>query len=114
MTKLKKSLKNFLNSCKMQIVFKNKTRLDTNFYFKDGISKDLTSGVVRLWNKSNYGNRVRRFNIRIGEPIGLSPHTKKNKLSLIAALSPLIYYFATIQHSMTILVFYHMRTKSLY
>ena len=34
-TKLKKSIKNFLNSCKMQIVFKNKTRLGNNFHFKD-------------------------------------------------------------------------------
>ena len=34
-TNLKKSLKNTLNCCKLQIVFKNKTRL-SNFYFKDG------------------------------------------------------------------------------
>ena len=42
-TKLKKSLKNFLNCCKLQIVFKNKTRLDNNFHFKDQIPKDLSS-----------------------------------------------------------------------
>ena len=45
-TKVKKSLKNILNSCILQIVFKNKTRLGNNFHFKDRISKDLTSGAV--------------------------------------------------------------------
>ena len=45
-TKLKKSLKNILNCCKLQIVLKNKTRLDNNFHFKDQILKDVTSGVV--------------------------------------------------------------------
>ena len=45
-TTLKKSLKNILNCCKMQIVFKNKTRLGNNFHFKDQIPKDLTSDVV--------------------------------------------------------------------
>ena len=45
-TKLKKSLKNILNCCKLQIVFENKTRLGNNFCFKDRILKDLTSGVV--------------------------------------------------------------------
>ena len=44
-TKSKKSLKNILNFCKLQIVFKNKTILDNNFHFKDQIPKDLTSGV---------------------------------------------------------------------
>ena len=44
--KLKESLKNILNCCKVQIVSKNKTRLDKNFNFKDWIPKDLTSGVV--------------------------------------------------------------------
>ena len=59
-TKLKKSLKNILNCCKLQIVFKNKTRLGNNFHFKDQIPKDLTSGVVYkfqcgLCNESYYG-----------------------------------------------------------
>ena len=45
-TKLKKSLKNFLNCCKLQIDFKNKTRLDNNFHFKDQIPKDLSSSAV--------------------------------------------------------------------
>ena len=36
-TKLKKSLKNILNCCKLQIVFQNKTRLGNNFHFKGQI-----------------------------------------------------------------------------
>ena len=44
--KLKKSLKNILNCCKLQTVFKNKIRLGNNFHFKNRIPKDLTSGVV--------------------------------------------------------------------
>ena len=38
-TKLKKSLKNILNCCKLLIVFKDKTRLDNSFHFKDQIPK---------------------------------------------------------------------------
>ena len=56
-TKVKKSLKNVLNCCELQIVFKNKTRLGNNFHFKDRIPNDLTSGVIykfqcRLCNES--------------------------------------------------------------
>ena len=45
-TKLKKPLKNILNCCKLQIVFKNKTALGNNFHFKDHIPKDLIFDVV--------------------------------------------------------------------
>ena len=45
-TMLKKSLKNILNCCKLQIVFKNKTRLGKNFDFKGRLLKDITSNVV--------------------------------------------------------------------
>ena len=80
-TKLKKSLKNILNYCKLHIVFKNKTRLD-NFYFKDQIPKDLLSGVVYkfqfgLCNESYYGECMRHLTVRIGEHIGISPFTRK-------------------------------------
>ena len=44
--KLRKSLKNILNCCKMQTVFKNKTRLGYNCNFKDWIPKYLTSDVT--------------------------------------------------------------------
>ena len=46
----------------MQIMFKNKTRLDNNFHFKDRISKDLTSVVYKLqcghYNESYYDECV--------------------------------------------------------
>ena len=81
-TKLKKSLKNILNCCKLQIVFKNKTRLGNNFHFKDQIPKDFTSGVVYkfqcgLCNESYYGECIRHLNVRIGEHTGISPLTRK-------------------------------------
>ena len=81
-TKLKKSLKNILNCCKLQIVFKNKTRLGNKFHFKDQIPKDLTSGVFYkfqcgLCNESYYGECMRHLNVRIGEHIGISPLTRK-------------------------------------
>ena len=84
-TKLKKSLKNILNCCKLQIVFKNR------------ISKDLTFGVVYKFqygpcNEPYYGECVRHFNVRIGEHMSISLLTK-NKLSLRTALWPIIYYF---------------------
>ena len=81
-TKLKKSSKNILNCCKLQIVFKNKTRLGNNFHFKDQIPKNLTSGFVYkfhcgLCNESYYGECMRHLNVRIGEHIGISPLTRK-------------------------------------
>ena len=46
MTNLKKSLKNIFNCWKLQIVFKDKTRLGNKFHLKYRIPKDLTSCVV--------------------------------------------------------------------
>ena len=62
-TRLKKSLKNILNCCKLQILFKNKTRLGSNFHFKYWIPRDFTSGVVYefqcgLCNESYRGDCV--------------------------------------------------------
>ena len=81
-TKLKRSLKNILNCCKLKIVFKNKTRLDNNFHLKNQIPKDLISGVVYkfqcgLCNESYYGECMRHLNVRIGENIGISLLTRK-------------------------------------
>ena len=111
-TNLKKSLKIILNCCKLQIVLKNKARLGNNFHFKDRIMKDLTPGVVQkfqrgLCNESYYGECVRHVNIGIGEQTGISPLTKnrvkpKNRRT---ASKQIIYFFATIQHRRTILVF---------
>ena len=108
-TKLKKSLQSILNCCKLQIVFKNKTRLGNNFHFKDQIPKDLTSGVIYkfqcgLCNESYYGEYMRHLNVRIGEHIGISPLTRKQVKSKNSSVADL-YYFATIHHLMTILVF---------
>ena len=80
-SKLKKSLKNILNCWKVQIVFKNKTRLGNNFHFKDRIANDLTSGVFckfqcGLCNESYYGECVRHLNVRIGEHIDISTYQK--------------------------------------
>ena len=76
-TKLKKSLKNILNCCKLQIVFKDKTRLGNNFHFKDQIPKIFLGVVYKfqcgLWNEFYYGECVRHLNVRIG----ISRLTKK-------------------------------------
>ena len=81
-TKFKKPLKNILNCCKLQIVFKNKTRLGNNLHFKDQILKDLTSGVAYefqcgLCNESYSGECITHMNVRIGGHIGRSPLTRK-------------------------------------
>ena len=65
----------------MQQVFENKTRLGNKFYFKDRISKDLSSGVVfwisvRTCNESYYGECVRYSNVRFSK-INISPLNKK-------------------------------------
>ena len=69
-TKLTKSLKKILNCCKLQIMFKNKTRFGSNFYFKDGISEDDVSSAVckfqcTLCNESYYGECNRHVNVRL-------------------------------------------------
>ena len=79
---LQKSLKYILIVCKLQIVFKSKTRLGNGFHFQDWIPKDLTSGVVYkfqcgLCSEFYYGESVRHLNVRTGEHIGISPLTKK-------------------------------------
>ena len=70
-----------INCCKLQIVFKNKTRLGNNFHFKDQIPKDLTSGVVykfqwRFCSEAYWDECMRHF-VRIGEHIEVSPLTRK-------------------------------------
>ena len=107
--KLKKSLKNILNCCKLQIMIKYKTRIGKSFHFKDRIPNYLTSGVVYefpcgLCNESCYGERVRDLNVRVGEHVGTSPLTKKQVRPKNSSAAN-HYYFVTIQHPMTILVF---------
>ena len=50
--------------------------------FRDRIHKELTSGVVYIFQcglckESYHGECVRHLNVRIGEHIGISPLTKK-------------------------------------
>ena len=63
-------------------MFKSQNKLVKAFRFKDGISKELTSGAVYkfqcgLCNQSYYGECIRHLNVRIGEHIGISPLTRK-------------------------------------
>ena len=81
--KLKKSLKNVLSCCKLQILFKNKTRLGNTFHFKDRFLKDVTPGAVYkfqcgLCSAFYYGQVMRYFN----ERVLVYNHLPKSKLSL--------------------------------
>ena len=81
-TKLRKSLKDIRNCCKLQIVFKSQNKLAKAFRLKDRIPKELISGVLYklqcgLCYESYYGECVRDLNVRIGEHIGISPLTRK-------------------------------------
>ena len=67
-------------------MFKIKTKLGNNFYFKDQIPKDLTSDVVSkcqcgLCKEPYHGEGLRHLSIRTGEDIGISP-LPENKSSL--------------------------------
>ena len=73
---------NVVKCCKLQLVFKNKTRLCNNFHFKDRISKNLTSGVVynfqcRFYSQSYYGECVSTNEL---VNILVYQHLSKNKL----------------------------------
>ena len=79
-TKLRKSLKGFLNSCKLQIDFKSQRKLPNVFRFKDRLPSDLVSGVVYKYmcgrcNCTYYGEPNRHLKVRSGEHIGISPLT---------------------------------------
>ena len=79
-TKLRKSFKNILNCCKLQIVFKSQRKLANVFRFKDRLPFDLVSGVVYKYtcgrcNSFYYGETDRHLKVRSGEHIGISPLT---------------------------------------
>ena len=86
-TKLRKSLRGLLNSCKPQIVFKSQRKLSNVFRFKDRLPSDLMSGVVYKYtcdrcNSTYYGETDRHLKVRMGEDIGISLLTfKKTKPS---------------------------------
>ena len=79
---MRKSLKDILDCCNLQIVFKNKTRSGNNFHFKDQIPKNLMSGAIyklqcEISSDSYYGECVRQLNLRTDKHIAISPLTKK-------------------------------------
>ena len=88
-TKLTKSFKGLLNSCKLQIVFTSQRKLLNVFCFKDRLPFNLVSGVVYKYtcgrcNSTYYGETDRHLKVRSGEHIGISPLTlKKTKESAI-------------------------------
>ena len=86
-TKLRKSLKGLLNSCKLRIVFKSQRKLSNVFRFKDHLPSDLVPGVAYKYtsgrsNSTYYEEMDRHLKVRLGEHIGISPLTfKKTKPS---------------------------------
>ena len=83
-TKLRKSFKNILNCCKVQIVYKSQRRLSSQFRFKEPLSYELMSKVVYKYrcgrcNSSYYSETDRHLRVRAGEHTGLSPLTFKKK-----------------------------------
>ena len=81
-TKLRKSFKNILNCCKVQIVYKSQRRLSSQFCFKEPFCYDLLSKVVYKYmcgrfNSSYYSEMDRHLRVQAGEHIGLSPLTFK-------------------------------------
>ena len=86
-TKIRNAMKNTLNCCKLQVIFKNKRKLSNMFRFKDLVPYDLVSGVVYEYmsgrcNSSYYGETERHLKVRYGEHIGILSLTfKKTKPS---------------------------------
>ena len=81
-TKLQKSIKGVLISCKLQVIFKGQNKLCNNFCYKDPVCQILTSGVVNkfqceLCSESYYVKWVRHLPVRSDEHIGISPLTNK-------------------------------------
>ena len=81
-TKLRKSFKNILNYCKVQIVFKSQRCLSSLFRFKEPLPDDLMSKVVYKYtcgrcSCSYYGETDRHVRVRTWKHIGLSPLTFK-------------------------------------
>ena len=82
-TKLRKSLKNILNCCKVQIVFKSQRRLSGQFPLMEPFPYGLMSKVVYKYrcgrcNSSYYSEMDSHLRVRAGEHISLSPLTFKH------------------------------------
>ena len=87
-TKLRKSLKDLLNSCKLQIVFKSQRKLSNVFRFKDRLPSDLVyKYTCGRCSSTYYGETDRHLKVRSREHIGISPLTfKKTKPSKESAI----------------------------
>ena len=91
-TKLTKSFKGLLNSCKLQIVFKSQRKLSNVFRLKDRVTSNLVSGVVNKYtcgrcDSTYYGETDRHVKVRSREHIGITPLTfKKTKPSKESAI----------------------------
>ena len=102
-TKLKKSLKDTLNRCNLQIVFKNKNNLLNTFCFEDYSPKVLAYGIICkfLWGllcKTPLCNDWGTYQNLI------SKKKKKKNLSLRVVLLTITSYFVTIYHLLIVLV----------
>ena len=51
--KIRKAMKNTLNCCKLQIIFKGESEFPNKFRFNDRILNDLVSGVVHEYTCGN-------------------------------------------------------------
>ena len=80
-------MKNTLNYCKLEIIFKNERKLSNMFRFTDRVPYDLVSVVVYEYrcgrcSSSNYGGTERQLKVRSYKHIGISQLTfKKTKPS---------------------------------
>ena len=80
--KLRKSLKDLLNFCKLQIVFKSQRRLSNVFHLEDHLSFNFVSRVEykHTYGRSSstyYGETDRHSKVRSGEHTGISLLTFK-------------------------------------
>ena len=91
-TMLRKSLKDLLNSFKLQIVFKSQRKPSNFFRFKDRLPSDLVSEVAYKYTCSRYnsyydGEMDRQSKVRSEEHTVISPLTfKKTKSSKESAI----------------------------
>ena len=75
-------MKNTLNCCKLQVIFKSERKLSNIFRFKDRVPYNLVPGVVYEYtcgrcNYSYHGEKERHLKVRSGEYLGISPLTFK-------------------------------------
>lgn len=99
-TKFRKSLKDILNYCKLQILFKSQNKLSNALCFKDHITKQISSDAVYKFLcgfcKEFFYNCVKHLNIRTRKGIHISRLTKKKIKSKCSAASD---HFSLSSHS---------------